>query len=97
MYRVKYSLLSLRQLRRITMYQRRRIMNAIDDLGESDPRSRSTVKEIRGIKPPWEGRSPFFQLRVGEYRVFFDIDDDDAVLLVNAIRHKGRKTTKETL
>jgi len=34
---------------------------------------------------------------VGEYRVFYDVDGDANVDIVQAIRRKGRKTTKDIL
>jgi len=34
---------------------------------------------------------------VGEYRVFYDVDAEGAVVIVQAIRRKGRKTTKDIL
>jgi len=33
----------------------------------------------------------------GEYRVFYDVDADARVVIVQAIRRKGRKTTKDVL
>jgi len=84
------------QLRGLRAYEARRIVEEIDLLAEqAEPAEHPRVKEIRGIKPPWDGREPIFQLRVGDFRVFFDLTDDD--LLVNSVRRKGRKTTEEAL
>jgi mRNA-degrading endonuclease RelE of RelBE toxin-antitoxin system len=41
------------------------------------------VKTIRGA------RDSFHRLRVGEYRVMFDVLDEDRVLLVLGIVHRG--------
>lgn len=36
-----------------------------------------------------------YRLRVGNYRVFFDLDA--SAIFVRSIRHKGRRTTEEIL
>ena len=38
-----------------------------------------------------------YRLRVGDYRVFFDLDAEANALVVRSIRHKGRRTTEEIL
>jgi len=93
---VKYSNLAREQLRRLRAHDARRIVDAVNTLeSQPNPASHPRVKTIRGIKPPWGGVAPFFQLRVGDFRVFFDLADDD--LLVNSVRGKGRRTTEEAL
>ncbi len=48
--------------------------------------------------PPWDHVDPVWELRVGEYRVFYDVDQLRAIVSVRAIRHKPpRKTTGEIL
>jgi mRNA-degrading endonuclease RelE of RelBE toxin-antitoxin system len=95
-YKVRYSTVARRQLRDLRAYDARRIVGEIDSLAEHDePAEHPGVKKVRGIKPPWGGKEPIFQLRVGDFRVFFDVAADE--LLVNAVRRKGRKTTKEAL
>jgi len=55
-------------------------------------------KRLVGLVPPWEHLEPVWELRVGEYRVFYDVDEPAAVVKVRAIRHKPpHKTTEEVL
>lgn len=85
-----------KQLRSLRAFDARRIVDAVNILAsQPDPKAHPRVKMIRGIKPPWGGVEPFFQFRVGDFRVFFDLTSGD--LLVNAVRYKGRKTTEEAL
>jgi hypothetical protein len=42
------------------------------------------------VRPVWE-------LRVGEYRVFYDVDSDRSVVIVQAIRREGRRTTGDSM
>ena len=54
-------------------------------------------KELIGLVSPWEQVRPIWELRVGEHRVFYDVDTADREVIVRAIRRKGRKTTEEIL
>lgn len=47
--------------------------------------------------PPWNKVRLVWQLRVGDFRVFYDVDEARREVVVRAIRRKGRKTTKEVL
>jgi mRNA-degrading endonuclease RelE of RelBE toxin-antitoxin system len=38
-----------------------------------------------------------WQLRVGDFRVFYDVDEDREQVIIRAIRRKGRRSTKEIL
>ena len=55
-------------------------------------------KLLRRLVAPWRSTAPVWELRVGEYRVFYDIDDEEPVVLVRAIRRKPqRKRTEDIL
>jgi len=45
---------------------------------------------VEAVRPVW-------QLRVGDFRVFYDVDEQQQEVIVRAIRRKGSKTTKEIL
>ncbi len=47
--------------------------------------------------PPWDEVRQVWQLRVGDFRVFYDVDEERREVVVRAIRRKGSKTTKEVL
>ncbi len=40
---------------------------------------------------------PIWQLRVGDWRVLYDVDKAGRVVVVAAVRQKGRKRTEEIL
>ena len=51
-----------------------------------------------GLAPPWDHVDPVWELRVGGYRVFYDVDDTQATIKVRAMRRKApHKTTEEIL
>ena len=54
-------------------------------------------KTLLGVDPPWDQVGPVWQLRIGEFRVFYDVDDRLEQVVVRAVRRKARKTTGEIL
>lgn len=53
--------------------------------------------ELAGLVPPWEHVKPVWELRIGDHRVFYDVDSDAQQVIVRAIRRKRRSMTKEIL
>ena len=48
--------------------------------------------------PPWDAVPPIWELRVGEYRVFYDVSEEEKTVYVRAIRKKPQgKRTEEIL
>ncbi len=64
-------------------------------IAPADPTTRK--KMLTGIQPPWNALRPVWQLRVGDFRVFYDVDTRSRRVVVRAVRRKGRKTTEEIL
>ena len=55
-------------------------------------------KIIPGLVPPWDHLEPTWELRIGEHRAFYDVDEEEQMVTVRAIRHKPpHKTTEEIL
>ena len=55
-------------------------------------------KILVGLVPPWDHVDPIWELRIGGYRVFYDVDHAQATVIVRAIRRKlPHKTTEEIL
>lgn len=52
---------------------------------------------LSGLVPPWKQVRPVWQLRVGDLRVFYDVDESSRIVIVRAVRRKKRKKTEEIL
>ena len=80
-------------------YERARVLDSIEEQLSHRPTQRTRNKKVLvGLLPPWEHVEPVWALRVGEYRVFYDVDEAASVVIIRAIRHKPpHKTTEEIL
>lgn len=78
---------------------RKEILDKIDEQLQHEPtRTTRNRKLLPGIKPPWESAFPVWELRVREYRVYYDVDDGNKQVVVRAVRWKPpHKTTEEVL
>ncbi len=74
--RIKQS--AARELRHIARPDRTRITAAIDRLAETPHLGMSLKGDLRGLR----------RLRVGDYRVVYEIRDDELVVLVVRVAHR---------
>jgi hypothetical protein len=45
-------------------------------------------KPLLGLIPPFDAARPIWELRVGDYRVFYGVSEEDRKVFVQAIRRK---------
>jgi mRNA-degrading endonuclease RelE of RelBE toxin-antitoxin system len=81
-YRVRIVQDADRELRAVPVFYRRRIANTINDLLGKEPERESRSRIKRLIQPA----ASVYRLRVGQYRVFYDVEGDRVTIL--HIRHK---------
>ena len=74
--RIKES--AARELRRITKPDRTRIVAAIDRLTETPHLGAALKGDLRGLR----------RLRVGDYRVVYEVRDEELVVLVVRVAHR---------
>ncbi|PYV84616.1 MAG: addiction module toxin RelE [Acidobacteria bacterium] len=98
-YRIRYSGGVADDLRRVRANQRTRILDRIEvQLTHEPTRQTRNRKIVVGLIPPWEHVDPIWELRLGEYRVFYDVDEAKSSVTIRAIRHKPpHKRTEEVL
>ena len=97
MYTVRLARDVVKDLRRLRAHDRQRVVDAIETRLPHEPtvpgRNR---KRLAGLVPPWTAEPPVWELRVGEFRVFYDVAVDD-IVYVRAVRRKPRGATTEEI
>ena len=98
MYEIRFAKGALDDLEAVPRFHQGRLLEQIERQLAATPLAPTRKrKPLVGLIPPWDQVRPVWELRVGEYRVFYDVDEDASVVIVQAIRQKGRKTTKDVL
>ena len=77
---------------------RSRILKQIERQLPYEPsRESRNRKPLRGLVPPWQHLEPTWELRIGEFRVFYDVDETLKVVVVRAVRHKPPHSTTDEI
>jgi mRNA-degrading endonuclease RelE of RelBE toxin-antitoxin system len=98
-YAIEYAIGAEEDLAGIEPFHRNIILTSVDTQLAHVPNVRTRHrKPLEGLVPPFEHVPPIWQLSVGEYRVFYDVDEAGSRVVVRAVRRKpAHKTTKEIL
>jgi len=95
MYAICYDTDAANDIRRLEAYYQRRILAEIKTQLTMTPTVRTKRrKPLPNLSHPWEAVPPIWELRVGDYRVFYDVSETDHIVRVLAVRHKppGKRT-----
>lgn len=90
---------ALEEIGALRAFDGRQILAAIEkELSHEPTKATRRRKILPGLKPPFEAIPPIWELRVGEYRVFYDVSEEEKKVFVRAVRRKPpHKTTEEIL
>ena len=99
MYKIAYSRSVADDLKRLPAHLRSGILDQIEvQLRHEPTRQTRHRKIILGLVPPWDHLEPTWELRIGEHRVFYDVNEEERTVTIRAIRHKPpQKKTEEIL
>jgi mRNA-degrading endonuclease RelE of RelBE toxin-antitoxin system len=85
-------------LKNIRIYYRNRILDAIEEQLAREPETRTRNRKLlENLIPPWQTMAAIWELRVGEYRVFYDVSATESVVYARAVRRKRRGTKTEDI
>ena len=99
MFEVELARSAVDEIARLRAFEGRKILDAIEKQLKYEPTVQTRNRKILvGLVPPFEATPPIWELRVGEYRVFYDVDEEVNKVYVRAVRRKPpHKTTEEIL
>ncbi len=95
MYEIEYAEIVAEDLENLRAFERKQILDIIEKQLKHEPtRQTRNRKILQGLIPPWEHVEPVWELRVGKYRVFYDVNAETMVVMIRAIRRKpsGKRT-----
>jgi mRNA-degrading endonuclease RelE of RelBE toxin-antitoxin system len=85
-------------LRKIQVYYRKQILDSIEEQLAHEPETATRNRKLlENLTPPWQTVAPIWELRVGEYRVVYDVFSGESVVYVRAVRKKPPGTRTEDI
>ncbi len=93
-YEIKIHDLAADELDGLRAYDHRIILDAIEEQLSHQPTVRTRRRKcLAKLAPSFEHVPPVWQLRVGDYRVFYDVAELEHEVHVRAVRRKGPEQT----
>ena len=97
-YEIRFAAGVVGDLKKLRGGERRRILDDVQrELSNEPSKPTKHIKQLRKLVPPFEAIPPIWQLRTGDYRVFFDVDEADRRVYVRAVRRKPHHRTTEDI
>ena len=88
--------LAAEEVERLPTFQQRRIIESIEQQLSLEPSGPTRRRKcLLGLAPSFEHVLPVWQLRVGDYRIFYDVDETKQLVNIRAIRRKGTQQTED--
>jgi mRNA-degrading endonuclease RelE of RelBE toxin-antitoxin system len=89
---------ALEEIGDLRAFDGRRILDAIEEQLTHDPTVETRHRKmLPGLEPPFEAVPPVWELSVGEFRVFYDVNEDEKRVKVRAVRRKPPHKTTEVI
>ena len=97
-YQIKWEGDAPEELFALRVYDQRRIVDEVEKhlLNEPTVAARNR-KPMAGLVPTFFHIPPIWKLRVGEFRVFYDVDEGAQIVYVRAVRRKAPEQTTEDI
>lgn len=99
MYGIEFSFGIKDDLKKICIHDRKIIIDMIEkQLRHESSRQIKNKIILENLIPPFESIPPIWEIRIREYRVFYDTDEEVKKVYVRAVRKKPpHQTTEEIL
>ena len=87
---------ALQELKGIHVFYRRQIAAAIEEQLMHQPTVETKHRmRLENVEPSFEYEPPLWELRVGDFRVFYDVDEPNGAVYIRAVREKPPHATTE--
>ncbi len=97
-YEIEISDLAADELDQWRAYDNRIVLDAIEEQLRHQPTVQTRRrKELMNLSPSFEHSSPVWELRVGTFLVFYDVDEIARIVFVRAVRRKRPQQTTEEI
>ena len=97
-YEIRFAAAVVHDLNALRAADRRLIMDRIQRRLRHEPARRTKhVKQLRKLVPPFEHVPPIGQLRIGDHRAFYDVDEAKQCVFVRAVRRKPAHAATEEI
>jgi mRNA-degrading endonuclease RelE of RelBE toxin-antitoxin system len=98
MFTIEYAEGVAEDLAAMRPFDRSELLDRIEEQLTHQPTTETRNKKIlAGLTPPWDHEPPVWELRVGEYRAFYDVNDAERRVTVRAVRRKRPHDTTEEI
>ena len=89
MYEIRFARDVEKDLQRLSAFHRTRLIHPIETQLTDTPMVHTrNRKPLVNLIPPWTAELPIWELRVGAYRVFYDVAEEERRVYVRAVRKK---------
>jgi mRNA-degrading endonuclease RelE of RelBE toxin-antitoxin system len=86
------------EIQALKPFHRRKIVESINTQLTCETKAETRNRKLlTGVEPSFEHKPPIWELRVGEFRVYYDIDDELKTVSIRSVRHKPPHTTTEQI
>ena len=97
-YAIEVTDLAIEELSNIRAFERRPILEAIRQQLTYEPTvTTRNRKLLESLIPSFESVPPIWELRIGAYRIFYDVDEAEKIVYIRAIRRKIPEQTTEDI
>ena len=80
----------LKDLSKFPAYHRIRILSEFERQLTHEPTSPTWNRKLLiNLVPPWEAEPPIWELRIEDFRVFYDVSEEEKTVFVRAVRRKA--------
>ena len=99
MFEIRYAEDSEAELIALRKFDRQKVIERIEEQLPHEPdKETRNRKRLIGLKTPWSFVCESWELRIGELRVFYDINAGGKIVTVRAVRRKlPHQTTEDIL